>query len=363
MSRVTQTPPLARLLCWEAVTSLGESAMETALLLRAGLSNVEASHFIDAQGRRVMLSAAPSLPSDLGGENRMVALASHALLGLMKKLDPQGQLGSRRRPLQVLLALPERFSTSETNSALTSEGRYFLKALRATLPPILSEIEFEVFPFGRAAGAVALQRALQLVDADRIVIWGGVDTLHEWSVLEALEATDRLLTQDNIDGIRPSEGAAFAAIGPSHAAGDVEVLALGLGREPHPIGSDQPCLSVGLSLALEAALAPLRATQSRSNCWLLDNSHEVYATQELQNIIARFGDALGLQAQLQMPLKELGDVGAAAMPLLAVLGAEAWRLGFANDDTAVVTGCSDSGARGAMLLASSTDTFQRATGT
>jgi hypothetical protein len=82
----------------------------------------------------------------------------------------------------------------------------------------------------------------------------------------------------------------------------------------------------------------------------LDNSHEAYATQELQNVIARFGDVLGLKSELQMPLQELGDVGAAAMPLLAALGAEAWRLGYASDDTAVITGCSDDGARGALLF-------------
>ena len=59
---------------------------------------------------------------------------------------------------------------------------------------------------------------------------------------------------------------------------------------------------------------------------------------------------LGLKTDMQMPLKELGDVGAAAMPLLAILGAEAWRLGHASDRTAIITGCSDNGARGALLM-------------
>jgi len=158
--------------------------------------------------------------------------------------------------------------------------------------------------------------------------------------------------------VRPGEGAAFAALGPSDAPGDVTVLALGFGREPCPVGSPGPCRSDGLSAALEGAVEPLRAARARSNFWLLDTTHEAYGTQEVQNIIARFGDVLGLDTELQMPMKELGDVGAASMPLLAVLGAQAWRLGLASDDTAVIAGCSEHGARGAMLLASHTGAAQ-----
>ncbi len=50
---------------WEAVTSLGESAAETALLLRAGLCNVAPSRFIDAKGQRVMFCSAPAIAPDL----------------------------------------------------------------------------------------------------------------------------------------------------------------------------------------------------------------------------------------------------------------------------------------------------------
>jgi len=47
-------------------------------------------------------------------------------------------------------------------------------------------------------------------------------------------------------------------------------------------------MALGLTHALDAALDPLRRTGRRSNYWLLDNTHEVYATQQLQNIITRF---------------------------------------------------------------------------
>jgi hypothetical protein len=334
---------LATLVAWSAVSSLGESATETALLLRAGLNNVARSRFIDASGERVMMCAAPAVPPDLGGVERAAALAQLALSGLGAAIE------APRRPV-LLLALPERYAEQEFSVTLTAEGQEFLRSMRAGLPPQFKNLEIELFPFGRAAGAVAMRRALSLVGHEQLVIWGGVDTLYDWTTLEALERADRLMTVANIDGVRPGEGAAFMAVAPAGAGDAIRVLGLGTGREPFPVGSEEPCRSLGLSAALDKALAPLRAAGRRTNCWLLDNTHEAYATQELQNIIARFGDVLGLQGELQMPLRELGDVGAAAMPLLAVLAAEAWRLGYANDDAAVITGCSQGGARGALLL-------------
>jgi 3-oxoacyl-[acyl-carrier-protein] synthase I len=330
---------IASLVAWEAITSLGESATETALLLRAGLSNVSFSRFIDKAGERVMMCAAPAVPLEIDGIERAAALVQLALGRLLDAIE------LRRRPA-LLLALAAHCDAAEF--ARSKAGRAFFESVRAAAPRVAAS-DIEIFPFGRAAGAVALRRALELVEHDRFVIWGGVDTMYDWPTLEALERDDRLLTAENVDGVRPGEGAALVVLEPAEGRG-VRVLGLGTGREPCPIGSDKPCQSLGLSAALEAAVAPLREAKRRSNCWLLDNSHEAYATQELQNIIARFGDVLGLKAELQMPLQELGDVGAAAMPLLTVLAAEAWRLGYATDDTAVITGCSRDGARGALLL-------------
>lgn len=342
MSGVPTDRPLAALTAWEAVTTLGESAMETALLLRAGLSNVAFSDFIDASGERMMMCGAPALPAHLRATGRAVALAQLALARFVEGVDVSD------RPI-MLLAVAERYASAAKTSELTAEGKSFVSGLQAVLPASLRGCELEVFPFGRAAGAPALRRAIEVLDAGRVVIWGGVDTLHDWAVLDKLQKADRLLTAENVDGVRPGEAAAFLAVSAAPRNG-IRVLGVGTGREPRPIGSEEPFQSLGLSAALGAAVGPLRAASRRTNCWLLDNSHEAYATKELQNIIARFGDILGTDSDLQRPLQPLGDAGAAAMPLLAVLAAEAWRLGYANDDVAVITGCSDDGARGALLL-------------
>lgn len=338
--------PLAGLVAWEAITSLGESAAETALLLRAGIVNVSLSHFIDAAGERVMLCHSPALPATLSGADRLVALAAHALLRLLPQLPP-GSGG----PLTVLLALPERLAAVDNGFDLLPAGQAVRDGLRRALPVELAHAEIECFPFGRAAGALALRRALDLLSRGTRVVWGGVDSQHDWDVLQALEQADRLLTAENVDGVRPGEAAAFVALAPAGGDDAVNLLSVGLAREPHPVGSDEQSQATGLCAALDNAVEPLRHAIARSNYWLLDNTHEVYATQALQNVITRFGDVLGLETELHMPLKELGDAGAAAMPLLATLAAQSWRTGHACDHTAVITGCSERGARGAMLLA------------
>lgn len=342
---------IARLICWEAISTVGESAAETALLLRAGIRNVSLSRFIDNSGSRIKLCSAPALPAEMLGLQRAVALASRALLNLVLTLRSAIPRFDERK-LYMALALPERFAVE--GYALNPQGASFVEKFAASLPLEFKNCEFEYFPFGRAAGALALQKTIDHADRGYIAICGGVDTQYDWEVLEALAGADRLLTPDNVDGLRPGEGAAFLVVDDGrtncHVDVEVDIFAVGLGREPHPIGSEIPGQAIGLSAALDTALRPMRLAGRRTNFWLLDNTHETYATQELQNIITRFGDVMGLQTELQMPSKELGDVGASAIPMLLTLGAEAWRRGYANDTLAIATACSDQGARGAVLF-------------
>ncbi|MDH0868124.1 hypothetical protein [Mitsuaria sp. GD03876] len=333
----------------EAATCLGETLAETALLLRAGLSGVGPSDFIDADGRRVMACASPALPPDLPARERMLALAVHALNGVHRRRAAAAPAKSSKPPI-LLIGLPMRFALEPQSYELNVAGRDFVQRLAAALPPGWSGADIEAFPFGRAAGAIAMARALQLAESRRDVIWGGVDSLLHWPTLEALQQRDRLLTLENIDGVRPGEAAAFAMVTPV-AREDGWVAGLGLGREASPVGSEAPCRSDGFAQALEAAVEPLRAAGRRCALWALDASHERHATREVQNVIARFGDVLDPGTDLRLPLKELGDVGAAALPLMAALVLQDWAHGVANDELAVLAAGSDDGARGALLLA------------
>src|SRR5207302_10348904 len=134
---------------------------------------------------------------------------------------------------------PERFEQGASEHRLTPDGHALLDALRARLPATWQRADISAFPFGRAAGALALQRASALLGNGTLVICGGLDSQHDWAVLDALQRADRLLGPENVDGVRPGEAAAFIVLDratPDEAA--LNVLALGLAREPHPVGSE-----------------------------------------------------------------------------------------------------------------------------
>jgi 3-oxoacyl-[acyl-carrier-protein] synthase I len=328
---------------WQAVTSLGDSVEETALLLRAGLCHLEDTRFVDALGRPIRMCVAPAVDPASSGVERLLGLARLALDRLAVRL-PDGAV-----VMHIVLALPSELATGAADAAAESI-RKLVSQLQSGLPAAFARAAIVAMPYGPAAGAIAMKRALALVSDGDFVIWGGVDSWHHWDRLEPLLDTDRVLTDDNVDGIRPGEAAAFALVRAARPGDAIGCTGLGLAREPHPRGLNGTCKSDGLTQALDSALAPLRTAGRGCAQWYLDTSHEAHSTHELQNVIARFGDCIGARAEMHMPLKELGDAGAASMPLLAALAAQSWRDGWTDDDDAVVIGCSDDGARGALLL-------------
>jgi hypothetical protein len=344
------------LVAWSCTTSLGESAGESSRLLRAGLSALAPSRFVDARGRPIATCVVPAVAEIADPTERLAALAAHSLEDLAVRWDARA--GSA--PVLVM-ALGERFAEEAPRFELTSAGKSVIAALPEFLPAHWRDATIEPFPFGRAGGAAALRRAVALADTGQRVVWGGCDSWHDWTLIESLARGDRLLGEDNIDGLLPGEGSAFVALGTGDSPGRsaIGVVSIGVGREPAPIGSQPPWHADGLVAALNAAAAPLREQKRRCNSWWLDTGHEAYAIQELQNVIARLGDVVGALSSMAMPFKQLGDVGAAAMPVLTVLAAEAWVQGHGVDDVALISCSSDGGARGAVLL--SGDHQRRAT--
>jgi hypothetical protein len=181
-----------------------------------------------------------------------------------------------------------------------------------------------------------------------------VDSFYDWPVLDRLQRQDRLITEDNLDGLIPGEGAAFVMLAPTggyrQAPPAAHVLDVGTGVEPHALGAEEPCLAAGYTAAMNAALAPLRDARRRSNFWVTDLTHEAYKVKEFQILVARFGDVLGSETILMTPNREYGDVGAATLPLFWTLALEAWQKGYARDRAAVMLAGSDAGPRGATLM-------------
>ncbi len=343
------TPVQIEMPAWEAVTSLGECAAETALLWEAGAVNLAPSRFVGDDGARIAMCSSPALTPALLGTDRLLELAGLALERLVRV--PEAGL---RQGMTLLLCLPEHLAGGSNTFALSAEGQALVHALAQR--PSLASLQFKIepFPFGRAAGALSLQRATELVAAGQSVLWGGVDSQHDWQLLKGLAADDRLLTQENVDGIRPGEAAAFAVLQQTRGSTTCPVvMGIGLGRQAAPSETQPASRAEGLARAVRAATSLLRDQHRRCGHWLFDTTHEVVATQHLQHVLTACADIVGLRTSLHAPLKTLGDAGAASLSLFAVLAAEAWKNGSADDDTALLAACSGSGACGAILLGES----------
>jgi 3-oxoacyl-[acyl-carrier-protein] synthase I len=339
----TALPVIAELVDWEAVTSLGESATETSYLWEAGIINLAPSRFVLDDGARVALCSSPAVSPHVIGVDRLSALAYLALQRLVSKLEGPMLQGVST----VLLCLSERFALQSNGHKLNDEGKALVKLLSSNLAALGLSVVVEVFPFGRAAGALALQRAAELLATGRRVLWGGVDSQYDWAVLDGLACVDRLLTPDNVDGIRPGEAAAFALLQLAEDSAHPKILGLGMGRQDMSQVANR---ADGLAQAIRMATSPLRKHNRRCGYWLTDRTHEVITTQSLQHVLTVCGDIVGLSTALHAPLQGLGDTGAATLPLFAALAGEAWRHGSADDDTALLAACSEDGACGAFLI-------------
>jgi 3-oxoacyl-[acyl-carrier-protein] synthase I len=332
---------------WEIVCSLGDNAQASAALWEAGIVNLAPSRFVLDDGQRAEMCICPAVPQQVLGCDRMLNMAQLALRRLVTSAEP----GAMRAVSTLLLSLPASLAARPGSAELNTDGLELVRRLAASELLAGLGVAIEAFPFGRAGAAPALYRARQLVTGGRRVLWGGVDSQHDWTVLSALANARRLLTPESTDGIRPGEGAAFALLGQAQQSHLPLMTGLGLGRQPG-IDSEHPVVrSEGLTTAIRAATEPLREQRRRCGYWLFDTTHEARTTQQIQHVLTSCADIVGLNTTLHTPLKSLGDTGAASLPLFAALAAEAWRHGSADDNTALLASCSDDGACGAVLLA------------
>jgi hypothetical protein len=338
---------------WGISSALGPSARHTGFYLRASRNNFSLSPFVDVLGDPVTVSCATTLPKDLTGPERLFALAKPAL---KEAFTTVGQYLKGQR-LRACLALPARHAGSG-GRGLNPDGQKLLAMLLEE--SVLREHPTDVIPFpaGGSAGAPAAAHAADLLASGEaeFVFLLGVDSYYDWGVLEHLAKQDRLLTPDNVDGLRPGEAAACLVLAaPGHAfarsAGMSRIVATGEGREPSLPGVDEPPnMAHGFTAALREAVAPLRERRVRTNSWFSDITHDDYRVREFQILLARFGDVAGQNMSLVTPARELGEVGAATLPLYAALATEAWHRGYAADATALCMAASEDGRRGALLL-------------
>jgi len=324
-----------------ATSPFGLDARQCALVARANKLTPRPSELRDAKGFRLADVRAQSLPDDLYGIERMLALAAPAL---REAVDDAG-LADFDRPLPLFLALPEIRPDDDPRF-----GRAFVEALAAAAKVDIDFAGSLFFRAGAVGIAAALDRARAHASDPRPVIVGGVDSYHHPAVLPWLDREKRLLSATAHDGFIASEGAAMAVIagarhkGPRFAKVADAAVAVQPDPEPNDVKNGEAFCELARRMGLVNAGRPFQWT-------LPDVNGEHHRVNELMIMKIRNDDLFSPDDTIEERLADqTGDSGAASGALALSYLTYAYRLGFAPADRALVMLSAEGRERGSFLL-------------
>lgn len=289
------------------VSGLGTTLAECAAAIRFGANAFQPTRFIGRHGGWITGSPAPLEPG-LMGHARLVRMAATAISECV---------GATAEPLPILLAVAEE---SRPGRLQGLDTLLLGEVARACGMPL--HAASRIIPMGRVGGAVGLLSARRLLTegAPQVVV-AGVDSLLVHKTIEALDASERLLTEANSNGFIPGEAAAAILVGPPANAHEAPITVEGLGfaREASPIGSGKPLRADGLVDAIRAALNNAGVAIEDCDHRFADVSGEHYTFREASLAVTRLlrvrREVFGIWHLADC----IGEIGAATLPaMLAV---------------------------------------------
>lgn len=334
-----------------ARTLAGLTALQVTLSALAQKFPLRESHMLDSHGEPIAVARLMSIGDQVIGIDRFIALGAAPLTqAAFPWMSTQPNVGTLT-PIPAIIALPSP-KRPGFDTRLTPELLLPALALRARVPLDLARSSLV---FGcRGGGVEAFERAAALLkrgEHDAVLV-GGIDSYFDPDILEHLDAERRLHGPDTENGFIPGEGAAFVLLVSPRAARLLPVLGrvvgLGSADEPNPYGSDEPCLGLGITLALRRALEAAKV--ERGLGWVLtDVTNERHRVDEWTYGFARNHLAFSAEVVHDQPLLKTGDLGAASAATLLVMASIRWQTGAAPGPAVLVAVHSDGPARGALV--------------
>lgn len=324
---------------------LGLDARQCALVTRASKLTPRPTNFRDSHGSRMANSRAPSLSDGLYGFERLLALAEPAL----KEAVADADCARPDAAMPLFLALPEPRPDDDERY-----GRGFIEMLAARTGVPIDVSASSYFRAGAVGMAAALERASANVGAlgrgeGMPVLVGAVDSYHHPDVLAWLDREKRLLSGVVHDGFVPSEGAAFAVLAGSRHRGTrlAKLTDVAVAKQPPPEPDDRKN-----GEAFSDLVRRMASTSSSPLPWVLpDVNGERHRVNEWMVTKIRNDDLLTSDDTIEERLADqAGDCGAAAGAFALTYVTEAFRLGFAKKDSALVMLSSESLERGCFML-------------
>ena len=346
-----------RVLATSTVNALASDPYRSWAFHRAEMTGFIGSPFRLPSGGPMPFGRVQTLDPRLLGPDRLVALAGRALDGLgdaLEKLPVPARLG-------VALCVREPAADWGLRRRIEVGRRRVESAIVRPLIERGHDVTLRASELGHAAGAQAcldLGRMLASGELDLGVVLG-VDSHYDPLLLDELFAQRRVLDAESREAFVPGEAASALLLAGRDVArrlgmgalGTVEVAAVG--QEPATRENDVGLLGLGLSRPAVHAAKHVRAAGETLAWWLSDATGEPLRSQELSLVWPR---AIRIAGSDRMATDLLpsafGELGAATMPTAAVLALEGMRRGAPEGRYALVTGSSDGGARGVLLLRS-----------
>ena len=333
--------------------AIGRGTEQAWASARAGIARIGSSHVMDRDVEAISMGLVPEdALAQLTPEIDMLPLPPRARRILRLAAPSFGVVAKGlEQPVKVFIGLP----------ALTNEEAPWLRHVPEYLKR-MTEIDVDaadsvVVPHGRAAALMALERALEYLDAHRdgTVVVGGVDTFLDLQLLAGLDQEKRILGGQVMDGFIPGEGAAFYALhGPDSpdirkAGARIVVTGAASMMDPGHRYGTEPAKGEGLAVAiqqlrdgLERPPSPVRATFAGFNGESFDA--KLWGVARL-----RHTDFFSPTVAIEHPADKFGDVGAAAGAILMAMASEALSQGT-RTGPALVWAASDREPRACALV-------------
>ncbi len=328
-----------------ARTAVGYTAAPSAAAVRADIAHFnEHPSWVDQRGEPMVLAAAPEPPHNADIGERLLYLLDAALTDLESSLP--GPVG----PLPLVVALPVNRPGLDPGLA-----HRIVAALIRRHSDRLRLARCESLTAGQAGGLAAIIRGVELVrQGNPLVVVAAADSWLHAETLEWLDRCGRLHAPAMPWGFVPGEAGGCCLIAGEqtlarHGLPCLGVIeAVGTGTEPHPLGSDTPCIGTGLTEALQAALAGI--PKQGVEAIYCDLNGERHRADEAGFALARISASLRDPDAMFVPATCWGDIGAAGGPLFVALAATAHQRNYARWRRALLFCSSDGPERTAILF-------------
>ncbi|MBP2234799.1 3-oxoacyl-[acyl-carrier-protein] synthase-1 [Sinorhizobium kostiense] len=324
------------------VTAVGLDAPSACAAMRAHLDGFQETRFLGSGGNWLIGAPVP-LPRNWIGEKRMTHLAAGAICEAFEAAP------EARGKTALILCLAEEGRPDRP----APDGARLLNSIAeiAECPP---HGRSRIVAHGRPSGHVALEQARRILatgEAPYVMI-AGVDSYLTAGAVTHYLADNRLLTPDNPNGFIPGEAAAAVLCTCSRNRG-LRLFGLGLAREKASIynPADIPLRGDGMTSAYLAALNEASIEMNRLGYRIADLIGEQYWFKQSALASLRLLRGRHEFQDIWSPAESLGNVGAAAVPMMIGMAFMAAKKGYAAGNPVLIEASNDAGACGAAVLA------------